>query len=406
MVPKRVPVLVLKFEPSLLFYYKDRPKAMSSLWFMVWASGASYTGCTNSKVASFMKWIQWLLTVALAGDEVVLVNIDETPVYKQLQPRKGYVIRTETRNNRTCYARVPLRDRRGQSTLVGCVVNDPVLQSKMPQFLFTNDRLVNAAEKVELANLPEPIRWVKGSKGWNTAGAMTMLCTAYRKAIRSVRPNAQIVLFMDCATIHTAENVLMHCSRLGLHICLIPGGMTNLCQPLDTHVFALFKKTLADLQEMERGRHAFGMLSGTQWIEILRRCIWSTLVTRSWSSAFTDNGMDISLENLRPRIQQLLQVHMPMPPGPPDDRDVEMVLGRKRQNFTERVLRVSTRAAERKRILRLPASARLPSAGFAAAASSGAASSSSAALPPLPPPAEFPPPDAAPARFTRAGSRY
>ena len=106
-----------------------------------------------------MKWIQWLVTVALAGDEVVLVNIDETPVYKQLQPRKGYVIRTETRNNRTCYARVPLRDRRGQSTLVGCVVNDPVLQSKMPQFLFTNDRLVNAAEKVELANLPEPIRW-------------------------------------------------------------------------------------------------------------------------------------------------------------------------------------------------------------------------------------------------------
>ena len=127
-----------------------------------------------------MKWIQWLLTQALAGDEVVLVNIDETPVYEQLQPRKGYVIRTETRNNRLCYARVPLRDRRGQSTLVGCVVNDPVLQSKMPQFLFTNDRLVNAAEKAELATLAEPIRWVKGSKGWNTANAMTMLCTAYR----------------------------------------------------------------------------------------------------------------------------------------------------------------------------------------------------------------------------------
>ena len=35
MVPKRVPVLVLKIEPSLLFYYKDGPKAMSSFWFMV-----------------------------------------------------------------------------------------------------------------------------------------------------------------------------------------------------------------------------------------------------------------------------------------------------------------------------------------------------------------------------------
>ena len=205
-----------------------------------------------------MKWIQWLLTQPLAGDEVVLVSIDETPIYKQVQPRKGYVIRTETRNNRLCYARVPLRDRRGQATLVGCVVNDPVLQSKMPQFLFTNDRLVTAAEMEELATLAAPIRWVQGSKGWNTANAMTMLCTAYRRAIRSERPKAEIVLFMDCATMHTAENVLTHCSRLGLHVCLMPGGMTSLCQPLDTHVFAIFKKTLADLQEKRRGEDAFG----------------------------------------------------------------------------------------------------------------------------------------------------
>ena len=80
---------------------------------------------------------------------------------------------------------------------------------------------------------------------------MTQLCTAYRKAIRKERPHAEVVIFMDCATIHTADNVLTHCSRLGIRICLIPGGMTHLCQPLDSHVYATFKKTLAEAQERE-----------------------------------------------------------------------------------------------------------------------------------------------------------
>ena len=116
------------------------------------------------KVAGFMRWTQWLLNGPLAGDEVVFVNIDETPIFRQLQPRRGYVIRTETKRNHECYARVPLRDRRGQATLVGCVVSVPELQSKMPQFIFTNDKLISAADKAKLRSLAAPVRWVMGTK--------------------------------------------------------------------------------------------------------------------------------------------------------------------------------------------------------------------------------------------------
>jgi len=367
---------------------------------------SSRKSCAISKVASLVRWTQWLLKDPLAGDEVILVNIDETPIYKQLQPRKGYVIRTETRRNRLCYARVPLRDRRGQATLIGCIVNDPVLQSKMPQFLLTNDKLVSAAEKAELATLAAPIRWVKGTKGWVTAQVMTLLCTAYRKAIRTERPNAEVVLVMDCASIHTADNVLTHCSRLGIHNCLVPGGMTNLCQPLDTHVYALFKKDLAERQERKRGEHLLGILSGSRWIQVLCQSIRSTLVDRNWSYAFGENGMGLSFETLRPKLAYLLQVHFPLPPGPPDDHDIEAILGRKRELIREKLLRASTRALARKRALRLPASARLPPAGPPPRAVAGAASSSSAAVPPLPPPADPPPADPPLARFTRSGSQY
>ena len=369
------------------------PQTGTSFRFIFGYHFSSRKSCTISKVASFVRWIQWLLTQVLAGDDVVLVNIDETPIYKQLQPRKGYVIRTETRRNRLCYARIPLRDRRGQATLVGCIVNDPDLQSKMPQFLLTNDKLVSAAEKAELATLAAPIRWIMGTKGWVTANAMTQLCTAYRRAIRSERPNAEIVLIMDCATIHTADNVLTHCSRLGIHNCLVPGGMTNLCQMLDTHAYALFKKDLSERQEKARGEHPLGILDGSSWIHVLCQSIRSTLVDRNWAYAFAENGMGLSLETLRPRLAQLLQVHIPLPPGPPDELDIETILGRKRELIREKLLRASIRALARKRALRLPAAARLPPARPFARAVAGAASSSSAAVPPLPPPADPPPAD-------------
>ena len=354
-----------------------------------------------------MRWSQWLFNGPLAGKELVFVNIDETPIYKQLQPRRGYVIRTETRKNYRCYARVPLRDRRDQATLVGCIVNVPELQCKMPQFLLTNDSRVTVAEKADLATLAAPIRLVMGTNRWVTANAMTQLCTAYRKAIRKERPHAEVVIFMDCATIHTADNVLTHCSRLGIHICLTPGGMTHLCQPLDSHVYATFKKTLAEAQERKRREHPHGIMIGSEWIKILSQSIKSTLVDRSWSRAFAENGMAASFESLRPRITELVCVHFPLPPGPPDELDIETIVGRKRERLREQVLKASLRAAVQRTVaLRLPAAARLPSAGPAASASFGAASSSSSARPPLPPPADLPPSHGAIARMTRSGSQY
>ena len=126
---------------------------------------------------------------------------------------------------------------------------------------------------------------------------------------------------------------------------------------------ALLQKNLADLQEKSRGEHPLGTLAGSQWIEVLCRSIKSTIVEKDWSTAFSDNGLSVLFDCMRPRLMQLFQVHVPLPPGPPDDRDIEMILGRKRALLRDQVLRASTRAAARKMTLRLPGSARLPSAG-------------------------------------------
>ena len=85
------------------------------------------------------------------------VNIDETPVYQQLQPSKGNVVMLVQKLDRSCYARVPLRERRGQSTLLGCIVDTPELQSSMPQFILTNDTKLTRLEKAQMLSLPLPI---------------------------------------------------------------------------------------------------------------------------------------------------------------------------------------------------------------------------------------------------------
>ena len=102
-------------------------------------------------------WIQLLVTQPVAGDVLLVVQISETPIYNQLQTGKGYAIRNETWRNSLCYVWVPPRNRRGQVTLIGRIINETVIQSKMPVFLVINGKLEIAVANVELATLRSPI---------------------------------------------------------------------------------------------------------------------------------------------------------------------------------------------------------------------------------------------------------
>ena len=136
-------------------------------------------------MTTFLQWVQWLWQRPLSGSEVVCVNVDETPLFRQISPKRGYVIRALTRRDPFCYARVPLRDRRGQSTLLAGIVNVPDLQKFMPQFILTNDKILTNGEKAQLRTLPSPLSWVIGTKGWVSANIFKQLLTGIRRAIRA-----------------------------------------------------------------------------------------------------------------------------------------------------------------------------------------------------------------------------
>lgn len=354
--------------------------------------------------------MQWLWSVPLRGRSVVCVNVDETPIYRQHQPRKGYVVTSQKKRDLAAYARVPLRDRRGQATMLGCLVDDPELQRYMPQFFLTNHKTTTRAEKTKLSVLPPPLQWVHPSTGWVTASILKQLLTRIRRAVREKRPGAEVVLFMDCATIHIADDVLLHCSRLNIHLALIPAGLTYLLQPLDSHVFAAFKRELSETQEHLRGLNADGMLEARAWVDSVSSAVWKTFVEKEWSHSFAENGMLQHWSSLRARIQNLLLgCRFPLALREPNDEELATLVGRRRTKLADLVYRTSRRLVHRPVLLLAPPLARLPPAPPGLRHGSAASSSGGLALPPPPlPPPGHPPPDELDSmpRLTRSGSRY
>ena len=266
----------------------------------------------------------------LQGKEVIIVNIEETPVYKQMQARKGYVIQTHNKWNGPLYSRVPVKDQRGMSTVLGCIVNVPELQPYVPRFILTKDKSTTKKEREMLRGLAEPVRWVPETEGWVSADNLKPMLTKIRRAILQKRPNAVIVLCLDCAPVHTTLTTLIHCSKLGMHVLLLPGGLTWLLQPLDTHVFAAFNKKLAELQEARRGQELSGIMPQNAWVGLLGDAIHSVLVNQTWHKSFEQNGMSQSWEHWRTKVLASAQPRMPLPPArPPSVEELDMMLGKK-----------------------------------------------------------------------------
>ena len=181
---------------------------------------------------------EWLRTCVLGDRETIFVNLDETPVAMQMQSRRAYVCNLIRTLDADWHARIPTRDTRSHATLMTAVCDDALLQEHLPQLLLTKDKTLTRAEKTALRHLPLPIRWLEGSTGWMTSSILKQVFTIYRREIRAVRPNADIVMVSDVASQHVTREVFMHLNRLNLHTLLVPAGMTWLLQPLDTHVFS------------------------------------------------------------------------------------------------------------------------------------------------------------------------
>ena len=307
-----------------------------------------------------------------------LVNLDETSVSFAESRRCGNVVRAR-RGSLTSlfYERISRRETHGHLTLVGLLSADPEWQGFMPQLLLTKDKSLSVAEKAALGRLQRPVYWLPGTDGWVTRENLPHVLTVIRRHIHHHLPHHEIVVLLDCAAQHVNFDVINHAGRLRIHLLFIPGRLTWLLQPLDTHVFAKFKRKLHDLQAEARAEAEDGTLPRTAWVGLLQTAIKEILVERSWGHAFTQNGIvPLADGNVRARIFDACNAYIEPRPVAPTDDDFQMV-------FNRRIPNVSRRVLSRANHLVAAGAPSLPSGVDA----------EGEALPPLPPPLEAPPPE-------------
>ena len=178
-------------------------------------------------------WKEWLLLEALATEDVVIINLDETALQHHYHGRRGNMIKCIRRGNAVIGARRSFAEKvdtsktRAHTTLVAMICNDNALQKYLPQILLpgSKTRPCSRAQEALFAGIGAPVETWKDTTGWVNGEIFQRILTRIRAAVRSRRPAAKVLLVIDAACQHIGQDVLRHAARLGLFLLLIPLGV-------------------------------------------------------------------------------------------------------------------------------------------------------------------------------------
>ena len=116
----------------------------------------------------------------------------------------------------------------------------------------------------------------------------------------------QPIMLFDAAPQHTTPLVLRSSRRMQLWPCVVPAKETFLLQPLDTHVFASFKRCLARLHHSAHVMSVDGEVTFAAFLQCVCQAIEEIVVQRSWAHAFECNGFGVLQAGLSERVRSEL----------------------------------------------------------------------------------------------------
>ena len=131
-----------------------------------------------------------------------------------------------------------------------------------------------------------------------------------RRLAAALKPHAskfQIVLFLDALRAHISTVVLDAMSETRIWPLIIPAGLTDTLQPLDTHVFSSLKNQLRENVERARCGAANGDVSMPGFIGCVRDALGEVLLGRDWSHAFVHNGFELNQHEVSAELKASVQ---------------------------------------------------------------------------------------------------
>ena len=313
-------------------YRKSWGRHFRARWNLRWAGEGSARYMTStviqSKAAILIRWLRWSSRGTGADRPVLFINMDETSISCLKTSKKAMVGPSafdRTRAGHGC------KKQRGlpRCALIASIVNDDALQSKLPQvFLPRSKPGVYPPRSIRnvIADAQPPVQAYHGGSGFQSADSMRQWLKDLRRVLLRERPDHIWVLVMDCYSVHVSMEALKYAKALRFVIVLIPGRMTWLLQPLDSHIFAGLKQVLRRLVMHLRISSENGTITWSEGLKAATTAVRQQLVSKSWRHVMQASGMDADASALRPALANVLR-GVDLNPRPPTKEEMEIVLG-------------------------------------------------------------------------------
>ncbi len=258
--------------------------------------------------------------------------MDETMVPLYPGSGKGTVMGAARDSNRAVHgSRFPAsrKQLRGYISHLATVCDNATLQPHMPQFLIGGARLLLRRDFQEyIPRTSGNIFIVRQQSAWVSHECMVVYIRTLSGCLQQYAKEFQPVLLMDTSNVHTHKAVLEACRHRGIWPCFVPAGLTWLLQPLDTHVFARYKRFLQRRYAEEAARRQNPRLSTVDILDLACQGTRVILQGHRWADAFDRTGFGARQRKLGDRASRVVsedKIELP-PQDMPLHRILEAVM--------------------------------------------------------------------------------
>ena len=243
-----------------------------------------------------LAWLQWLKFAAGCSPEKIplVVNLDESVMKLNYGQNRGLLIdrRHLPPNHKHRREQVSSADAKAALTFIGFITPDSSIQPKLPQIILGNKHKLTLGLVAELTALkPENFRIWREESSWTCKSIMCRILTLLNTCLAEYKGTHQVILVLDVASCHYHSSVLAYATRLGIRLVFVPGRLTWLLQPLDSHCFARLKLRLREKWLSLATESETGTVSYKTWLCAVFEIVPSVLCGLKWKPAFKANGL-------------------------------------------------------------------------------------------------------------------
>ena len=220
--------------------------------------------------------------------------MDETSLAYNYGRGKGFMVSKRALPSGKTHRKEALSssDAKARISFLGFVTHDPAVQPQLPQILIGNERRFTKKLLKELAAHTPPGYYLWREKSsWNTHALMRKAICILAKHLKDYVATHQLILVLDVAGCHLHHTICSLAKQKGILLLYIPGKLTWLLQPADTHVFCRLKRRLRQLWLDLAVRSAPGEVSHAEWLAEVFKLVKKLFNGIPWRSAFESNGL-------------------------------------------------------------------------------------------------------------------